>query len=161
MTTTAHPPLIVTKPSPLELALVRAFDAPRHLVWAAYTEPRHVQQWMLGPEGWTMPVCEQDLRPGGAWRYVWRRTEGDEMEMTGEFREVVPMERIVMTERWGGDWAETVNTHVFTEEAGRTTITSTMLFPSTEARDRAAATGMADGAGRSFDLMDDLLATMS
>ena len=153
--------LVVTKPTDVTLELTRWFDAPRDLVWKVYTEPEHLQKWMLGPEGWTMQVIEQDLRPGGRWHYRWTKSAGEQMEITGEFREVSPVDRLVCTESWGGDWAETVNTMVFTDEGGGTLLTSTMVYPSTAERDRAAETGMADGAGRSFDLMDDLLAALS
>ena len=77
-----------------------------------------------------MPVCEIDLRPGGAWRFVWRREDGSEMEMRGEYREIEPPARLVNTESWGGDWPETLDTPTFDEEDGRTTITSTVLYPS-------------------------------
>ena len=95
-----------------------------------------------------MPVCEIDLRRR-AWRFVWRRADGSEMEMRGEYREVAPPERLVSTESWGGDWPETLNTLVLAEEDGRTTITSTILYPSKEARDAALETGMKDGVSTS------------
>jgi uncharacterized protein YndB with AHSA1/START domain len=151
----------ITTPSDREVALRRVFDAPRDLVWEAWTDPKHVPNWLLGPEGWTMPVCEIDLRPGGAWHFVWRRSDGTEMEMRGEYREVFRPERIVNTESWGGDWPETLNTIDFTEENGKTTVTITLLYPSQEARDAATATGMADGASRSFALLDDYLMTIA
>jgi uncharacterized protein YndB with AHSA1/START domain len=149
-----------TTPSDIEIEFTRAFDAPRRLVFEAYTSPEHVPHWMLGPDGWTMPVCEIDLRPGGRWHYVWRREDGSEMSMTGEYREVVPPERIVNTESWGPDWPETVNTVVFTESDGRTLITCTVRYPTKEARDAAYATGMKDGATRSYDRLADHLATL-
>src|SRR5919199_1472467 len=88
-----------TTPSDTELVASRVFDAPRALVWDAFTKPEHLQRWMLGPEGWTMPVCEVDLRPGGKWRYVWRKDDGSEMAMSGQVRDVVRPERLVTTER--------------------------------------------------------------
>lgn len=151
----------LTMPSDREAALTRTFAAPRELVFEAWTSPAHLPHWLLGPEGWEMPVCELDLRPGGSWRYVWRKSDGTEMEMTGDYREVVPPERIVNTERWGGDWPETVNTVTFAEEDGLTTVTITVLYPSQEARDAAVATGMADGADQSFARLDDLLGTLA
>ena len=75
-----------------------AFNAPRELVFDAWTTPSLLQRWMLGPPGWTMPVCEIDLRPGGTWRCVWRREDGSEMEIRGAYKEVVPHERLVNTE---------------------------------------------------------------
>jgi uncharacterized protein YndB with AHSA1/START domain len=151
----------LTTPSDRELVVTRAFDGPRELVWEAWTSPEHVPNWLLGPEGWTMPVCEIDLRPGGAWHFVWRRDDGTEMEMRGEYREVVPPKRLVNTESWGGDWPETLNTVVFDELDGQTTVTVTSLYPSQEAREAAVATGMETGMNRSFDLLDDYLTTIT
>ena len=89
-TTTKHRTTFTT-PSDVEIVATRVFDAPRRLVWEAHTKPEHVTQWLLGPEGWTMPICEMDVRPGGKWRWGWQKGDGGEtMEMTGEFREVVP-----------------------------------------------------------------------
>ncbi|MGQ0704127.1 MAG: SRPBCC family protein [Gemmatimonadales bacterium] len=148
-------PTAFSTPSDREFAFTRWFDAPRQKVWEAWTDPRHVPHWMLGPEGWSMPTCEIDLRPGGAWHYAWRRTDGTEMEMRGTYREVKPPERLVHTEAWGGDWPQTVNTLVLTEENGGTRMTVTIRYPSKEARDRAMESGMRDGAARSFDRLDD------
>jgi uncharacterized protein YndB with AHSA1/START domain len=107
-----------------------------------------------------MPICEIDLRPGGAWHFGWRADDGSELEMRGEYREVTPPERIVNTENWGGDWPETLNTVEFAEDEGKTTVTLTILYPSKEARDAAIETGMKEGANRSFDLLDQRLRTM-
>ena len=144
-------------PSDREFAMTRVFDAPRERVWEAITSPRHLPHWMLGPEGWSMPVCELDLRPGGAWHFVWRNRDGSEIEMHGEYREVTRPERLVNTESWGGDWPETVNTIVLSEEDGRTTLVTTVLYPSQEARDAAMATGMQEGASLSFDRLAERL----
>jgi uncharacterized protein YndB with AHSA1/START domain len=108
-----------------------------------------------------MPVCEIDLRPGGAWHFVWRRADGTEMEMRGVYREVTPPERLVATESWGGDWPETVNTVVFSETEGKTTVTQTVRYPSKQARDRALATGMKAGMSMSFDRLAEHLRTMT
>lgn len=150
-----------TTPSDREAVMTRVVDAPRRLVWAAWTNPEHVPNWMLGPEGWTMPVCEIDLRPGGTWHFVWRRSDGTEMGMRGEYREITPPERLVSTESWGDDWPETLNTLVLAEEDGKTTITQTMLYPSKEARDAALQTGMTDGASMTFDRLAEYLHTMA
>ena len=150
-----------TTPSDREVVMTREVDAPRELVFDAWTKPEHVQQWMLGPSGWTMPVCEIDLRPGGAWHFVWSRADGTEMEMRGEYREVTPPERLVSTESWGGDWPETINTVTLSEEDGKTTITQTVLYPSKEARDAALATGMKEGASVSFDRLAEHLRAMA
>jgi uncharacterized protein YndB with AHSA1/START domain len=149
----------VTTPSDCEIVLTRVIDAPRRLVFAAYTDPEHVPHWMLGPDGWSMPVCEIDLRAGGQWHFVWRRPNGEEMEMRGEYREIDPPERIVNTESWGGEWPETLNTLILTEHDGQTTITQRVLYPSQDARDAALGTGMKDGASMSYDRLETYLRT--
>jgi uncharacterized protein YndB with AHSA1/START domain len=148
---------IYETPSDLELAMIRAFDAPRELLWEAWTSSEHLPRWLLGPEGWTMPVCESDLRVGGAWRFVWRHADGSEMGMTGEYREITRPERLVSTQSWGDDWPETLNTLVFVEDGERTIVTQTILYPSVEARDAAIATGMQQGIDSGFDRLDDYL----
>jgi uncharacterized protein YndB with AHSA1/START domain len=140
-----------TTPSERELALTRVFDAPRRVVWEAFTSPDHLPHWMVGPGGSSMVVCEVDLRPGGSWRFAWRGSDGTEMEMHGEYRDVAPPERFVSTEVWGGDWPETLNTLLLSEENGRTTSTLTLLYPSHEARDAALHSGMKEGAAASYD----------
>jgi uncharacterized protein YndB with AHSA1/START domain/DNA-binding transcriptional ArsR family regulator len=150
----------VTTPSDREVVAARVFEAPRELVWSAYTEPDHLRRWMLGPEGWTMPVCELDLRPGGAYRFVWRKEDGSELTITGVHKEVEPPERLVATESWGDEWPESLNTITFSEEDGRTTITVTMLYPSKEARDAALATGMTDGMNQGYDRLEELLRSL-
>jgi len=150
-----------TTPSDREIVMTRVFDAPRRLVFEAWTNPRHLPHWMLGPEGWTMPVCEIDLRPGGAWHFVWRRSDGTEMGMRGVYREVRPPERMVCTESWGGEWPETINTLTLTEKDGKTTMSQTVLYPSKEARDAAMKTGMQDGASISFDRLAEYLRTVA
>lgn len=148
-------------PSDTQVRIARTVDAPRNLVYDAYTKPEHIQKWMLGPEGWTMPICEIDARPGGAWRYGWRKDSGSEMIMGGIITEIVPNERIVNTERWGPEWPETVNTVEFTEEGGLTTITTTVTYPSKEARDAALQTGMKDGMEVSFARLEKLLDSLA
>jgi uncharacterized protein YndB with AHSA1/START domain len=144
-------------PSDREVVITRVVDAPRRLVFEAYTTPRHLQQWLLGPEGWTMPICELDARPGGQWRYVWRKGDGREMTLSGIVKEFQPPERVVTTERWGPEWPETLNTVVFTESLGQTTITITVRYPSKEARDAALQTGMKEGMDQGFARLDQLL----
>jgi uncharacterized protein YndB with AHSA1/START domain len=143
-----------TMPSDRELVATRVFDAPRALVWDVFTSPDHLPHWMVGGEGWAMPVCEVDLRPGGTWRYGWVSPEGVAMEMSGTYLEVVPARRLVHTEVWGGMWPETRNTIVFTERNGRTTVTCTVLYPSKEARDAALGTGMKEGWAASYDRLE-------
>jgi uncharacterized protein YndB with AHSA1/START domain len=147
----------ITTPSDLEIVTTRVVDAPRHLVFDAWTKPEHVANWMLGPPGWTMPVCEIDLRPGGSWHFVWRKSDGSEMSMRGGYKEVAPPERLVSTESWGADWPETVNTLILSEENGQTTMTYTILYPSKEARDKALNTGMKEGMAQSYDRLEEYL----
>lgn len=161
MTLTTQAATTFSTPSDREFAFTRTFDGPRELVFDAWTKPEHISRWMLGPPGWTMPICEIDLRPGGAWHFVWRCDAGEEMEMRGVYQEVVRPERLVNTESWGGDWAETLNTVTFIEEAGKTTVTCTVLYPSQEARDAATQTGMKDGIIPSFDRLAEIVESMS
>jgi uncharacterized protein YndB with AHSA1/START domain len=151
--------VFVAEPGKPTLVITRAFEAPRRLVFEAWTKPEHLRQWMLGPSGWTMPVCEGDLRPGGRWHRVWRHASGEEMEMRGEYREIVPPEKVVSTESWGGDWPATLNTLVLSEKGGQTTATLTLLYPSVAARDAALKTGMEEGVSQSFDRLAQLVAT--
>jgi uncharacterized protein YndB with AHSA1/START domain len=148
-----------TTPSDREVLITRVVNAPRRLVFAAWTEPGHIQRWLSGPEGWTMPICEIDLRPGGRWRYVYHKASGTEMTLTGSVVEVVPPERLVTTESWGPEWPDTLNTVVLTESEGRTTIALTITYVSKEARDAALDTGAMDGMNRAFELLDELLDT--
>jgi uncharacterized protein YndB with AHSA1/START domain len=149
----------VTTPSDLEIVLTRVIAAPRTFVFDAWTSPEHLPHWMLGPDRWTMPVCEVDLRPGGAWRSVWRRNDGTEMEMSGVYQEIDRPGRLVSTESWGPGWADTVNTLVLTEEDGRTTISNRILYPTREARDAALRTGMAKGVDLSYDRLAEYART--
>jgi uncharacterized protein YndB with AHSA1/START domain len=152
--------LKVTTPTDREVVMTRVFDAPRRLVFDAWTNPKHVPQWMLGPVGWTMPVCEIDLRVGGAWHFVWRGADGSEMAMRGVYREISPPKRLVSTESWGGPFPETVNTLTLVEKDGKTTATLTILYPSKEAREAALQTGMKDGVAMSYDRLAEHLRTM-
>lgn len=126
---------IFATPSDCELVITRTFDAPRKLVWAAFTDPKHVPHWQTGPEGFTMPVCEIDLRTGGSWRYVWRNAHGREFEATGTYREVVPEERFVTVSSKNGE--ENTITTEFAERDARTTVTTTNRFASRASRDQA------------------------
>jgi uncharacterized protein YndB with AHSA1/START domain len=150
-----------TTPSDREVAMTRVVDAPRRLVWDAWTSPEHLPHWMLGPPGWTMPVCERDLRPGGRHHSVWRRSDGSEMAIGGVFKEIVPPERLVSTESWGAEWPETINTLILSEKNNQTTITLTILYPSKEARDAALQTGMKEGMDEGFARLDEYLRTMT
>jgi uncharacterized protein YndB with AHSA1/START domain len=154
----------VTLPNDRDVVVVRAFDAPRELVFDAWTRPNLVQRWMLGPPGWTMPVCEMDVRPGGKFNWRWRsESDGSEFGFTGEFREVVRPSRIVHVERFdpgdvGGEMGEALVTSVLTEKGGVTTMTMTIRYDSKETRDAALKTGMTDGMEMSYQKLDELLA---
>jgi uncharacterized protein YndB with AHSA1/START domain len=155
----------VTLPNDLDVVVVRAFNAPRTPVFDAWTKPALVQRWMLGPPGWTMPVCEMDVRPGGKFKWRWRSEEnGAEFGFTGEFREVVRPSRIVHIERYepgdvGGEMGEALVTSVLTEDDGVTTQTMTIHYESKAVRDAALKTGMTDGMEMSFQKLDEMLAS--
>ena len=155
----------VTLPSDREVKVTRSFRAARELVYRAYTEPALVRRWLLGPPGWTMPICEMDVRVGGQYRWRWRSEDkGSEFGFSGTFREVQPPSRIVHTEAYdpgtvGGPYPgePALVTVTFTEDGGVTTMTSLIDFGSKEARDAAVATGMTDGMEQSYQLLDRLL----
>lgn len=147
-------------PNDLDIVVTRVLTAPRRLVWDAFTNPAHVPKWLLGPPGWEMPICEIDLRAGGAWRYVYRKP-GTEMTLSGTYREVAPSERLVSTESWGPQWPETVNTMTLDEAGGLTTMTITMHYPTMAARDAALRTGVKDGMNHAFVRLDTLLGSLT
>jgi len=141
--------------------MTRLFDAPRILVFDAMTKPEHVRQWWgcLG-EGYSVPVCEIDLRPGGAWRFVNRHPKG-EAAFHGEYREIAPPSRLVFTEIFEA-FPDTVSvvTAELTEEGGKTRLIATVQYPSLDVRDAVIASGMARGAATSYDRLEDLVAEL-
>lgn len=143
-----------------ELAFARVFQAPRERVWEHFVDPRLVPQWLLGPPGWTMPVCEIDLRRGGRFRYVWRNDDGREMGMSGEYLAVVRPERVVHTELFDEDWTggETTVTTVFHERNGVTEMELVVRYPTSEVRERVKGTGMEAGMEAGYARLDALLA---
>ena len=152
--------LRVTAIGDREIAITRDFAAPRRLVFDAYTKPELVRRWLLGPEGWSMPVCEIDLRVGGAYRYVWRHLQnGAEMGMGGVFREIAAPERLVATEKFDQSWypGEALNTLELVERSGRTFLTQTMRYESREARDAVLKSPMEQGLAVGFDRLEALL----
>ncbi len=151
--------LEVSTPTDREVVMSRTFNAPRETVFKALTTPALIQRWLLGPEGWTMPVCEVDLRVGGALRYEWRGPDGNGMGMSGIFREVDPPARLVHTELFDEDWTggETRVTTILTEQDSLTTVTTTILYPSRENRDNALKFGMEGGVAASYDRLDGVL----
>lgn len=155
--------LQITTPSDREVAMTRTFDAPRRLVFDAFTKPELIKRWLGVRAGWTMPVCEVDLRVGGTYRYVWRGPKGNDMGMGGVFREIVAPERIVATEKFDDSWyaGEAVDTTVFVEQGGQTTVTTTVRYESKEARDGVLATPMATGVAESYDTLAAYLASVA
>jgi uncharacterized protein YndB with AHSA1/START domain len=153
----------VSLPNDLDVVVVRSFNAPPSIVFDAFTRPELVSRWLLGPPGWTMPVCEMDVRVGGTFRWRWRDESGKEFGFTGEFREVVPPSRIVHTERFdpgdiGGDMGgEALVIGEFAADAGGTRYTVTIRYQSKADRDAAVKTGMTDGMEMSYQLLDALL----
>jgi len=154
--------LKLTTPGEREIVMTRVFDAPRQLVFDAHTKPDLVRQWLLGPPGWSMPVCEMDVRVGGKYRWVWRHDRnGTMMGMGGVYREIVTPERLVTTEKFDEAWypGESLNTLVLVEQGGRTTLTQTMRYESREARDAVIKSNMETGVAASYDRLADLLAS--
>ena len=152
--------LKITASGDREIVMMRIFDAPRTLVFRALTEPELVKQWLLGPPGWSMPVCDIDFKVGGKYRYVWRRdSDGTTMGMGGVYREIVVPERVVATERFDQAWypGESVGTFVLVEQAGRTTLTQTMMYESREARDAVLKSPMEKGVAASYDRLEELV----
>ncbi len=154
--------LKVTTPSDREIAMTRVFDAPRRLVYDAWTKPELLKRWLGVFGGWTLAVCEIDLRVGGAYRYLWSGPDGAEMGMRGLYREIVPAERIVCTEVFDQPWyeGEAVDTLVFVEEGGKTTATTTVLYASKAVRDAVLKSPMEHGVAAGYDKLEELLPSM-
>lgn len=162
---TKMPKAEVSQPNDKSVRVTRQFNAPRALVFRAFTTPALLQQWLLGPPGWSMPVCEMDVRVGGKFRWRWRNDEsGKEFGFYGELREVRAPEKIVHTEFFdpgdvGGDMGDgALITTEFAESRGLTTMSVTMEFSSKEARDAAVSTGMTGGMEQSYARLDEVLA---
>jgi len=154
--------LRLTTPGERELVMTRSFDAPRQLVFDAHTKPALVRRWLLGPPGWSMPVCEIDLRVGGKYRYVWHHDrDGTKMGMGGVYREIKMPERIVNTEKFDEAWypGEALGTLVLVEQGGKTTLTYTMRYESRAARDAVIKSNMESGVAASYDRLAELLAS--
>jgi uncharacterized protein YndB with AHSA1/START domain/effector-binding domain-containing protein len=149
----------VTTPTDREIVIARSFAASRELMFDAFTKPELVRRWLLGPDGWTMPVCEIDLRLGGAYRYVWRKPGVKDMGIAGQFLEIVPSTRLVNTERFDDAWypGEATNTTTFTRKGAATEVTITVRYESTAARDIASRSGMERGMAAGFDRLEALM----
>jgi len=149
----------MTSADPLVLRLGRMIAAPRARVWAALTDPAELAAWW-GPHGFTSPRVELDLRVGGGYRIVWHHeAKGDEMGLSGTYREIEAPRRLVNTELFDQDWTggETLCTVMLDETDGRTDMTFTVLYASEAARDGALQTGMMDGMEASYQRLDQLV----
>lgn len=159
-------PAEVSTPSDREVQVKRSFDAPAKLVWQAYSEPALMRRWLQGLPGWSMPICEMDVRVGGKYRWRWRNEEGgQEFGFSGELLEVALHSRIVHTQHYdAGDLNESMGsepyvvTVTFHEANGITNVTTTIRFASKADRDAAVSTGMTDGMEMNYKLLDKLLA---
>jgi len=151
--------LKMTTPTDTAIVLTRVFDAPRRLVFDAWTKPELLRRW-FGARGWNLAGCEVDLRVGGSWRFVSRGPDGTEMAQGGVYREIVPPDRLVYTESFDDQSypGESLITHVFVEQRGKTTTTSTLVYPSPEARDIVINYPMKRGVGEGYDRLAELLA---
>jgi uncharacterized protein YndB with AHSA1/START domain len=153
---------VVTLPSDTEILTTREFNAPKHLVYEAWTTPELIKRWWAGDRG-VVTVAEVDLRVGGAIRYAMNANGGFEVAFHGEFQEVVPNERLVSTEIFEGmpDAGAALNTVGFTEENGRTTLSILTRYPSREIRDMVIATGMEGGLQESLDDLEEVAISLS
>jgi uncharacterized protein YndB with AHSA1/START domain len=151
--------LKVTTPSDREIVMTRVFDAPRRLVYEAYTKPELLKRWLGVHNGWTLAVCEIDLKVGGTYRYVWRGPDGMEMGMRGVYQELIPSERVVATEKFDQPWyeGEAVGTVTFDEQDGKTTLTMTILYASKDVRDAVLQSPMEQGVAAGFNKLAELL----
>jgi uncharacterized protein YndB with AHSA1/START domain len=153
----------VTLPTDEQILITREFDAPKHLVYKAWTTPELVKRWWHANRG-EVKSAEIDLRVGGTWRYVSVTPEGFEVAFHGEYRELVPNERIVSTEAFEGvpnpDANATLNTATFTEENGRTTLTILVEAPSKEVRDAMIESGMEAGMQDALDLLEQVAGSL-
>jgi uncharacterized protein YndB with AHSA1/START domain len=150
--------LKVTTPTDREIVLTRVFDAPRELVFDAFSRPELLKRW-FGPRGWSLVVCEVDFRVGGTFRFVLRGPDGKDMGMRGVYREIVRPERSVHMESFDDYPGESQVTTVLVEQGGKTTFTATVLYPSQEVRDAVIRSGMEHGAAETYDRLAELLAS--
>jgi uncharacterized protein YndB with AHSA1/START domain len=149
--------LKITTPTDRHVVVTRAFDAPAAMVFDALTKPEILKKW-YGQEGWEMVVCDVDLRVGGAWRFVSRLPGGKEIGQVGVYREIVPGKRLVNTENWE-DWeaGECLVMTDLEEKDGKTVLTTTTLFPTTEVRDFILKSGFEGSVGIFYDRLSEVL----
>jgi len=151
--------LKVTIPTDREIVLTRVFDAPRAVVFDAFTKPEFLRQW-FGPRGWSLVVADVDLKVGGTFRFMLRGPDGNDLGMRGIWREIVAPERSVHMESFDDYPGESQVTTVLTEQEEKTTLTATILYPSKEIRDAVLSSGMEHGAAESYDKLAELLASL-
>ncbi|MEA2499375.1 MAG: hypothetical protein QOH26_1780 [Actinomycetota bacterium] len=149
--------LMITTPSEREIVMTREFNAPRHLVFEAHTSCDHMSRWW-GPRKYEVVGCEIDFRPGGKWRIVHRGPDGEEYAFHGEFREIVPPERIVRTFEFEGfPGSVSVETLTLEEHDGKTTFTGKSVYKTVEERDGMLASGMSEGATETMERLAEYL----
>jgi uncharacterized protein YndB with AHSA1/START domain len=154
--------LKVTLPSDTEILLSRVFDAPRHLVFETMTKPEYVRRWWCCMDGYTMPVCEIDFRVGGKWRYVMVATDGSEVGFNGEYKEIVPAQRIVQTEIFEPfPDSPSLCTMTLEERDGKTYYQTLVKHTSKEARDMHVQSGMEVGAGIALDRLEEIAQSLA
>jgi uncharacterized protein YndB with AHSA1/START domain len=141
-----------------DIVIRRDFNAPRRLVFEAYTKPELLKRWLLGPPGWEMISCEVAAKVGDSYRFVWRHSDGRQFGIGGVSREFVPPERMVGTENMDGFPSEALVTTVLVEHGGVTKLTTTITHVSREVRDMALKSGMERGVAASYDRLDEILA---
>ena len=151
--------LKVTTQGDREIVMTRLFNAPRHLVFEAYTKPEFLKRWLLGPPGWEMVVCVVAAKAGDRYRYEWRNTDGCQFGMGGVCREFIRPEKIVCTELMDGFTSEALVTLMLAEQDGRTLLTVTSLCESREVRDAILKSGMESGVTASYNRLEELLVT--
>ncbi len=157
-------PLTMTQLASDQIRVKRSFNAPVSLVWRAYTEPELVKRWLTGPPGHTMPICEIDLREGGAWRYVWQMPEG-QMVAYGIYQAIEPCQQIIHTEIFE-QWPDhpslitTTFSELYGQTYGQTLVTTVIHYDSEATRDAVLKTGMASGMEMSYAKLDSLLPTL-
>jgi uncharacterized protein YndB with AHSA1/START domain len=152
--------LKVTTPTDREVVMTRVFDAPRQMVFDAFTKPELLKRW-FGPRGWSLEVCEVDLRVGGGFRFVLRGPDGRSMGMRGVYREIVSPERSVHMESFDDFPGESQVTATLVEEGDKTIFTGTILYSSQEVRDAVLKSGMEHGAAESYDRLAEMFAEVA
>jgi uncharacterized protein YndB with AHSA1/START domain len=160
MAMTSSGTAVVTLPADTQILITREFNAPRHLVFRAWTTPDLIKRWWSGDRG-EVTIADVDLRVGGTWRYVMTASGGFEVAFHGEYREIVPDQRIVSTEVFEGmPDAEAVTTLTLTEKDGRTTLTLLVQHASKEDRDMHISSGMEDGMQEAMDHLEQIAVSL-